>query len=169
METSLKDLGIQNQAMSFQEMVREKRAPVVQPPPPPMIPSPMSPHIMPDAMPMPVQARPQPPMPPPMAPMAQMQQPMMNPMLPFAEAQAQAGMDTKSEAKCDAKPKGGFCMDGYQKELLALAVIASILSSPMAQDKLAEVSYFRENRLFRAIASGVAVAVLFTLLKKFMF
>lgn len=170
METSLKDLGIQNQAMSFQEMVnnsREKRAQVIQPPPPPTIPQAPSPVIMPEPIPMPMQSRPQPPMPPSMAPVPPMtgMAPQAAPMLPFAE---QVNSNEPASKKCDAKPKGGFCMDSYQKEILVLAAIASALASPLAQDKLADISYFRDNRVLRAIASGAAVAILFAVVKKFM-
>lgn len=183
METSLKELGIQNQAMSFQEMAnlsREKRAPVVQPPPPPVIPPPINPMVMPEPImrnqgniqhqgipnvpmaPLPQNTLPQ--NPPPIIPNP------VAPMLPFADPSSSGTLPEHSAlAKCDPKPKGGFCMDGYQKEMIALALIAGIMSSSMAQDRIAQVSYFRDNRVLRAVASGIAVALVFTILKKFVF
>jgi hypothetical protein len=171
METSLKDLGIQNQALSFQEMTgmaRDKRA-VVQPPPPPSIPQ-GAPIIMPD-LPMP-QA-------PISFPKPQLPHPSgmnINPVgmqLPFAGVSENAIAPTASSQgppTCNnPKPQGGFCLDAYQKEMMALAIIASAISSPMAQDKLGEFVYLRDNRLLKAAASGVLVAMVFVVIKKFVF
>lgn len=170
METSLKDLGIQNQSLSFQEMTgmtRDKRA-AVQPPPPPSIPQ-GAPIIMPD-------------LPIPQAPMSfpkpQLPHPSgmnINPVgmqLPFAGVSENAVAPNASHGgnpSCNPKPQGGFCLDAYQKEMMALAVIASAISSPMAQDKLAEFVYLRDNRLLKAAASGILVAVVFVVIKKFVF
>ena len=93
----------------------------------------------------------------------QVQQP---PMIPYESQPSKVVAPTSTEP-ASAK-SSGLCMKTEYRELLALVAIVAIVALPEAQQKISELGLLRDNKILKALATGVSVAAIFMIARKFL-